>query len=118
MKLLADENFPGPVIDGLIAAGFDVLAIARSTPGLDDRGVLRLARESCRRLLTFDSDFGDLVFLHGVPPPPAILYFRLHPIVPAEVLDAARRALDEVPEACFAVIGRDAVRLKPLPADA
>lgn len=30
--LLADENFPGPVIRGLVAAGHDVLSVASVVP--------------------------------------------------------------------------------------
>lgn len=79
--LLADENFPFAAIKALAKAGYDILSIAADCPGLDDRAVLALARRTGRRLLTFDSDFGDLVFFHGEPPPPAIVYFRLHPIL-------------------------------------
>jgi predicted nuclease of predicted toxin-antitoxin system len=112
--LLADENFPGPVIDGLVAAGHDVLSIARTTPGINDRSVLDLARQMGRRLLTFDSDFGDLVFFHAAPPPVAILYFRMHPIIVKDVLEAALRALTETPDGHFAVVGREGTRLRPL----
>jgi len=109
-SLLADENFPSPVVEGIAAAGHDVLSVARFAPGLNDRGVLALAREQQRGLLTFDADFGELVFLHGLAPPPAILYFRLWPIVLADVLQAALRALAQVPEGSLAVVTRDGVR--------
>lgn len=113
-KLLADENFPASVIAALVAAGFDVVSIADTMPSIDDLDVLRQACAADRRLLTFDSDFGDLVFFHGVPPPPAILFFRMHPIIVAEVQAAALRALAEVPDGYFAVVGRDATRLRLL----
>lgn len=114
VALLADENFPLPVIDGLRADGYDVAAVAHQCPGIDDRAVLALARDTARRLLTFDSDFGDLVFFHGVQPPPAILYFRIHPVVVADVLSAARRALAEVPDGMFAVITVADTRMRSL----
>lgn len=34
LKLLADENFPLPVIRSLIEAGYDVLSIAKVSRGL------------------------------------------------------------------------------------
>ncbi|WP_313950946.1 DUF5615 family PIN-like protein [Accumulibacter sp.] len=114
--LLADENFPLLVVKGLVAAGYEVLAVASIGPGLSDRAVLELAREQGRCLLTFDADFGDLVFFQGMPPPPAILYFRLQPIVIEEVLAATLRALTEVPDGCLAVITRNEIRLRPLSA--
>jgi predicted nuclease of predicted toxin-antitoxin system len=112
--VLADENFPLPVIDGLSAAGYDVMSIAQTCPGINDREVLDLACRTGRRLLTFDGDFGDLVFFHGVQPPVAILYFRLHPIVTEEVLVTALRALAEVPDGHFAVVTPENTRLRPL----
>ena len=112
--LLADENFPLSVVDGLSTAGFDVLSIARSTPGISDLAVLDLACRSGRRLLTFDADFGNLVFFGGAAAPAAILYFRFHPIVPEEVLAAALRALSETPDGYIAVVTRENTRLRPM----
>lgn len=112
--VLADENFPRPVIEGLIAAGYDVLSLARHSPGINDLAVLDLARRTGRRLLTFDADFGDLVFAHAAPAPEAILYFRFHPIIPEEVLAAALRALGETPPGHFAVVTREDTRLRLL----
>ena len=95
-----------------MAAGHDVLSVALVAPGINDRAVLELARSTRRWLLTFDADFGDLVFHQGEPPPPALLYFRLHPIVVAEVLERALRSLADVQEECFAVVTRDGVRMR------
>jgi hypothetical protein len=58
------------------------------------------------------------VFHRGVAPPPAILYFRLHPIVVPELLQLALRALVETPDGCFAVVTRDGTRLRPFAATA
>lgn len=46
LKLLADENLPLPVIKGLIDAGYDVLSIAKISPGINDCAVFSLVRES------------------------------------------------------------------------
>lgn len=117
MRWVADENFPETVIFALRSAGHDVLSIVRTAPGLPDVEVLALCRQEGRGLLTFDADFGDLVFFHGVEPPPAILYFRIHPIVADVVLAAALRAIAEVPAGSFAVIGSDSIRLRRLRAE-
>ncbi|WP_291995423.1 DUF5615 family PIN-like protein [Candidatus Accumulibacter sp. ACC003] len=115
-SVLADENFPLPAVNSIGAAGYDVLAVARSSPGINDRAVLDLARREGRCLLTFDADSGDLVFFQGVPPPPAILVFRIQPIVIADVVAAALRVLAEVPDGSLAVITRAEIRLRPLSA--
>lgn len=114
LKLLADENFPLPVIQGLIDAGYDVLSIAKISPGINDRAVLSLARETGRSLLTFDVDFGDLVFSHDVEPPIAVLFFRLHPIIVEELLTITLCALNEVQPGHFVVISREGIRLRKL----
>lgn len=112
-RVLLDENMPASVAQGLAAAGHDVISIAVVSPGIDDRAVLALAREDRRWLLTFDADFGDLVFQKGEPAPPVVLFFRLHPIVAADVLTLALRALDEEAGDCFAVVTREGMRKRP-----
>jgi len=77
MKLLADENFPAPVIAELRQRGHDVLAVAEKMPGSSDARVLAAAIEGRRLLLTLDRDYGDLIFHHGHPAPPGAVLFRL-----------------------------------------
>jgi predicted nuclease of predicted toxin-antitoxin system len=64
----------------MAAAGHDVAIVADLSPAADDRHVLRLARDQQRVLITFDADFGDLVYQQREPAPPAIVFLRLHPI--------------------------------------
>ncbi len=113
--VLLDEDFPGAVASGLGAAGHDVASVASLAAGLNDRSVLAMARAEQRRLLSFDGDFGELIFLHHAEPPPAVLFFRLHPIVTADVLDLALKALDQVSAGVFAVVMREGTRLRPFP---
>lgn len=113
--VLLDENMPRAVADGLRAAGHDVVEVAAAT-GVDDRTVLRLAREGGRFLLTFDSDFGDLIFRHGELPPAGVLYFRIHPIVSAEILALALHALASVESDRFVVVTREGLRSRPFTA--
>lgn len=114
MRLLADENFPGPVVKALAQEGHDIVRVGQVHAGINDADVLALAIEEARWLLTFDTDFGDLVFLRNRVAPPAILLFRVYPIIVADVLAAARRALQEVSVGQFAVVGRDTTRLRLL----
>lgn len=114
--LLADENFPRSVIAGLRENGYDLLAMAEHAPQTDDRGVLTLARRTSRWLLTLDGDFGELVFRRGEPPPPGILYFRLHPILTDRLLALAMQALVAPLEAGFVVVTEEGERRRPFPA--
>lgn len=112
-NLLADENIPQTVVDGLRAAGFDVVTMREHAPEADDRAVLAHARRLGRWLLTFDADFGELIFRDGEAPPPAVLYFRLHPLVPEQVLALALRALAAGIDSGFVVITAAGERQRP-----
>lgn len=106
---------PRDVADGLRRAGHDVLMIAAVAPATDDLGVLALARSSARWLLTFDADFGELIYKRGAAPPPAVLYFRVHPVVATDVLALALAALIDANAGHFCVIAREGTRRRRLP---
>jgi predicted nuclease of predicted toxin-antitoxin system len=68
----------------LSAAGHDVIVIALESPGISDETVLdRAVREGCI-LLTFDSDYGDLLYRKGLQPPEGVVYLRFIPTLPEE----------------------------------
>ena len=65
MRILADENLDGPIVAWLRENGHDVLWIADRWPGLPDDKVIDEAEATDRILLTFDLDFGGLMFRGG-----------------------------------------------------
>jgi predicted nuclease of predicted toxin-antitoxin system len=62
MDFLANENFPVVSIKLLRNAGHDVASVIEETPGNKDRGVLKRAHEENRIVLTFDRDYGELIY--------------------------------------------------------
>lgn len=72
IKLLANENFPAPAIRKLREAGRDVVAVREAMPSASDKAVMDFARREQRWDITFDRDYGDLIFREGLPPPPVI----------------------------------------------
>ncbi|MDP4241135.1 MAG: DUF5615 family PIN-like protein [Bacteroidota bacterium] len=60
-------------------AGFDVIRIQEIAPATEDPDVLSTAVAQQRILLTFDRDFGELIFHKKLTPPPAVLHFRFDP---------------------------------------
>ncbi len=62
MKLLADENISGKVVKGLKDKGVDIVSIKELASGLSDEAVLEAANSQNRVLLTFDADFGELIY--------------------------------------------------------
>jgi predicted nuclease of predicted toxin-antitoxin system len=113
--VLLDENLPRSVAAGLRADGHNVVSISEQVPSSSDGGVLALARAADRWLVTFDSDFGDLIFQRRAPPPPAVLYLRMHPIVASEALAWTRRGLLPENAGHFCVITREGVRRRRFP---
>ena len=118
MRFLADENVPFRSIRRLRDAGHEVAAIREDTPGIEDPEILVRVREEERVLLTFDRDFGELVYHLGQLPPLDVVYFRLSPVLPLEPAEHLLQVL-AVPglslERMYTIIERDRVRQRPLP---
>lgn len=117
VRLLLNENFPAPAARALREAGFDVLCIAESFAGAADPEVLQMAVRERRWLITFDRDYGELVFAHKCPAPPAVILLRVpsyRPAEPAEwVIALARDELDRLDR--FTVFDGLTVRSRPFP---
>ena len=62
MRFLADENFPFPALVALRDGGYEVSSIAEDHAGSPDELVAATCDNEERILLTFDKDFGDLVY--------------------------------------------------------
>ena len=118
MRLLANENIPSPVIVSLRGIGHDVHAIAERTPGATDEQVLKIASTEQRVIMTFDRDYGELVYLRGLPVPPAIVFLRFVPRSPSEASLILRTLFSNHEESVlghFVVVSRDRYRRRPLP---
>jgi len=68
MKLLANENFPLKSILYLRGKNFDIVSIGQEIPGITDEIVIPLANEQDRIILTFDRDYGELIFKKNLLP--------------------------------------------------
>ena len=111
-RLLADENIPAKAIEALRLAGLDVLSVREHAPGITDEEVLRLAVAQGRVLVTFDRDYGELIFGQGKTPPPGVIYFRILPSDSREVSDAVLALLaDPEPiDGSMVIVSRQGVR--------
>jgi predicted nuclease of predicted toxin-antitoxin system len=115
--LITDENISVVTARLLRAAGFDVFSVAESDPASDDIQVLAMARSQERWLVTFDRDFGDLVFNLRLAPPPGIVYQRFSPLNAEEPVARIVQALETYADTrAFVVVSRDAgMRMRLLP---
>lgn len=117
MNFLANENFPLFSIQLLRNAGFKVISILEETPGASDRDILTRAHKENFIVLTFDKDYGELIYKHKFPAPAGILFFRFAPSSPKEPDDILLEILKEnnvlIPGK-FTVLERNRLRQRPL----
>jgi predicted nuclease of predicted toxin-antitoxin system len=116
MRFLANENFPLASVGQLRAAGQDVVAVIQETPGARDPEVLQRAAAEARVILTFDRDYGELIYRRQLPVPPGVIYFRFDPLSPEEPAEHLLRLLaiaDLLHK--YTVVERDRIRQRPLP---
>lgn len=116
MRILADEDFPRPAMEVLRRAGWDVFSIAEECPGVSDEEVIALCTDQQRILLTFDKDFGELIFRRGLPASSGVVLFRIRPDSPEEAADVALALVESQPDlgGSFCVVTRDRIRVRPL----
>ncbi len=73
---LANENFPRPSTIILRERGISIISIQEEYPGIADEKVIELALSKQLIILTFDSDYGELIFRYSKENPPSVVYFR------------------------------------------
>jgi predicted nuclease of predicted toxin-antitoxin system len=83
-KLLANENFPYASIFYLRGKGYDVLSIGMDNPSIMDSEIMELAIIEDRIILTFDRDYGELIYRHNYKPEKGVIYLRLDEYKPNE----------------------------------
>ena len=73
MKFLADAHISVEMVAMIRALGHDCLDTSAIPPRMQDIDVLRMAADDARVVITSDKDFGELVFVHGIPCPGVVL---------------------------------------------
>jgi len=90
MKLLANENFPYKSIYYLKEKGYDVLSIGMDNPSIKDSEIMMIAINEERTIITFDRDYGELIFRYNYRPAKGVIYLRLdeyHPETPGIIIE-------------------------------
>ena len=117
MRLLANENIPGSVVERLRQNGHDVLAVKESMRGAMDIDILARAQAESRVLISQDKDFGELAFRSGLPAQCGVILFRLDGDDPDDDLRRMVEAVESRTDwtGTFAVVDQFRIRLRPLP---
>jgi predicted nuclease of predicted toxin-antitoxin system len=114
-RFLLDENVPLASVHRLRAASHDAVQVA---PRETDRLILERGRAEERVVVTFDRDFGFLIFEAGAPIPRGVVYFRsppANPEAPAEDLLALLQIPGITLDGKFTVVEATRIRQRPLP---
>ena len=117
MRFLANENIPLKSVKILREAKYDVRAVIDDMRGATDEKILGTAAIDHRIILTFDRDYGELIFKRHLPIPSGVIYFRFIPRYPSETAELLIRVLqmkDVAIENRFTVLERDRIRQRPL----
>ncbi len=117
MRILADENVEPVIVQWLRSLGHEVASICQRAPGIDDDRVLAVARDERRVLVTYDLDFGEIVYRRGLNHA-GIVLLRLSDPTPAGRLIGLQGHWHliepRLPQA-FIVVHDKKVRVRPLP---
>lgn len=65
MRFVVDENIGRAIVDYLRSNKHEVQWIKEVAPGISDRAILTLALQHECVIITYDQDFGELVFAHN-----------------------------------------------------
>jgi predicted nuclease of predicted toxin-antitoxin system len=118
MLLLANENIPLASVKALRDAGHDVLSITEHQHGIADAEVMAIAHAQQRCIITFDRDYGELIFVNRLPTPPAVFYLRVAPSNPQSAALAVLALLQELGNQSiegFFVVDAQSYRRRPMP---
>lgn len=116
-RFLANENFPASAVRWLRDEGHTIIFAAETYAGADDETILEAARSADAILLTFDRDFGEMVFRQRQQPAAGIVLFRLRQQGPEVVLPFIRTFFASEPalRGFFTVASPGYFRQTPLP---
>jgi len=83
MRILADENFPKPLVDLLREQNHDVVWARTDCIGWKDTDILERAESESRIVLTLDKDFCQISLQRRAPlKSSGVVLFRAHPSTP------------------------------------
>jgi predicted nuclease of predicted toxin-antitoxin system len=117
MKFLANENIPRLSIILLRNNDFDINAISEISPGISDQKVLSIGEDENRIIITFDRDYGELIFQKKLEFSAGLIYLRFipqTPLEPGELLLKILRNNDLSFNGKFTIIDKDKIRQRPL----
>ena len=116
MRILADVNIEVALVEWLRAQGNAVTWAAELPPSIPDEELLRLANDTECFLLTYDKDFGELVFRRHMIAR-GIVLLRFDTGLQADRLALLQRHWQSIAgttDGNFTVVSDEQIRVRPL----
>lgn len=116
MKFIANENIPLASVKVLRDSGYEVFAISEESPGISDVEVLKKACSNRLIVITFDRDYGELIFKNKHLPPAGIVYLRFMPDYPEQAAEILLKIIENgiLLEDKFTIIDSNKLRQRNL----
>jgi predicted nuclease of predicted toxin-antitoxin system len=116
MRLLADENIETPIVQWLRQAGHDVVWAVEALTSADDRALLNMASRAGRIVLTYDLDFGEMIYHEGAVATGLILlrFTSRNKWERLALLQPRWRDIEANMPGSFIVVMNDRLRIRPL----
>ncbi len=111
---LADENIPLYVVKQLRKEGYKVISVTEEFAGSSDEKILELSSRNKWVIITFDKDFGELIYKQKSNKPYGIILMRVTPKSPEYILQLLKWLLLQTNisfEVNFVVLNKDKVRV-------
>ena len=114
-KFLADENIPAKTVQTLKQKGINITSILETSHGLEDTEVLNIANKQDRIIITFDTDFGNLICKQKHKTK-GIILLRIKLKSPQQITETLEKLLTTKPpmENCFIVVREYSIRILPI----
>lgn len=116
MKFLADENIPAFVCQTLKIQGVDIFNINDIECGMSDKDIANFAKKQERIIITFDKDFGELVFKDQLDVK-GIILLRFKPKNPHFILEKIKNLFNNTEiklQNNFIIVEEDRIRIRKI----
>ena len=116
MIFLANENVPFKSVTVMREKGIDVKCVSELYPGISDIEVISLAKKEQRIILTFDKDYGYLLYKEGLAFKEGLVFIRFIPGNPAEAGKILVKLISKGVNLTgyFTVVYSNSIRQRPL----
>jgi predicted nuclease of predicted toxin-antitoxin system len=117
VRFLANENFPAQSIRELRGEGYTVISVCEEMPGARDISILERACLENLIILTFDKDYGELIYRYRSFIPGGIVFFRSNPSTPEEPFSILKRMFSDEGislQNAYTIIGKNRIRQRKL----